>query len=122
MGRSELECDCEIIHNEAVEEVKRGLEDDQVLQAVSDFFKALCDKTRMKIVQALEIHELCVCDISVLLNMTKSAISHQLKYLRDLNIVKSKKVGKEVFYSLSDEHVQEIVEVAKRHIKEETSE
>ena len=118
MGRSELECDCDVLHHETVNEVKRKMEDDEVLFEIADFYKALSDSTRIKIVHALDLSELCVCDISHLLNMTKSAISHQLKYLKDVNIVKARKQGKEVFYSLKDNHVKTVIEISLNHIKE----
>ena len=87
MGKSELMCDCDILHHDAVQKVKAKMEEDEVLFDIADFYKALSDSTRIKIVHALDIHELCVCDISSILNMTKSAISHQLKYLKIMNIV-----------------------------------
>ena len=122
VGRSELECDCDVLHHEAVGEVKRKMESDEILFEIADFYKALSDSTRIKIVCALNLRELCVCDISHLLNMTKSAISHQLKYLRDINIVKSRKEGKEVFYSLKDDHVKKVIKVSLKHIKENVCE
>ena len=118
MGKSELMCDCDILHHDAVQKVKAKMEEDEVLFDIADFYKALSDSTRIKIVHALDIHELCVCDISSILNMTKSAISHQLKYLKIMNIVKARKQGKEVFYSLKDEHVKEVIEVSLKHVKE----
>lgn len=86
------------------------------ITSLSDFFKILGDPTRMKILWALDGTELCVCDLAVELNMTKSAISHQLNSLRAAKLVKFRKEGKNVFYSLDDEHVNQIIEVALDHI------
>jgi ArsR family transcriptional regulator len=88
------------------------------LYDLSDFFKVLGDSTRAKIIWALDESEMCVCDIAVLLNMTKSAISHQLKALKAANLVKYRKEGKVVFYSLTDDHVKEIFEKGLEHIRE----
>ena len=83
---------------------------------MASFFKIVGDPTRTKILSILDKNELCVCDIANLLNMTKSSISHQLKTLKEASIVKSKKDGKEVYYTLDDEHVSEVFEVALYHI------
>jgi ArsR family transcriptional regulator len=85
---------------------------------LSDFFKVLGDSTRTKIMWALDESEMCVCDLAVLLNMTKSAISHQLQCLKQANLVKYRKEGKVVFYSLSDDHINAIFEKGLEHIKE----
>ena len=118
MGRNELMCDCEILHHDVVEKVKKELIDEKTLEDIATFYKVLGDSTRIKIINVLDCHEMCVCDISVLVNMTKSAVSHQLKKLKDMNIVKSRKEGKEVFYSLSDAHVKEVFEISFEHVKE----
>lgn len=118
MGKSELMCDCEIIHTKIVENVKNKILNMQTLESMSKFYKAFSDNTRIKIINILDCHEMCVCDIAVLLNMTKSAVSHQLKYLKTLNIISSRKEGKIVFYSLADEHVKTLFEICLEHIKE----
>ena len=115
-------CDCNIIHKETLEEVKAKMPNDNLLLEMADFYKALSDSTRIKIIAALAHNELCVCDISSLLNMTKSAISHQLQNLREMNLIKGRKAGKEVFYSLADRHVEEVFEVSKEHVLEELNE
>ena len=84
MGKSELICDCEIIHSDIVEHVKKEILNKETLLDIANFYKALSDSTRIKIINALDCHEMCVCDIAVLLNMTKSAVSHQLKYLKNM--------------------------------------
>lgn len=118
MGKTELMCDCDFIHEEHVIKVKKNMLDDDKLLVLADFYKALSDSTRIKIINALKECELCVCDIAVILNITKSAVSHQLKYLREMDIVKSKKVGKEVIYSLNDDHVRQIFEISSKHMRE----
>ncbi|MBQ7973649.1 MAG: winged helix-turn-helix transcriptional regulator [Clostridia bacterium] len=118
MGNSENVCDCDIIHQEQVAVALRTMLDDDTLLNLADFFKILSDSTRVKIVSLLEENELCVCDIANILNMTKSAVSHQLKNLREMNLIKSRKVGKEVWYSLADDHIKKIFEVALEHVNE----
>lgn len=114
-------CDCNVIHEGVVEDVKSKMLDNEFISEISTFFKILGDNTRVKIIFALDHNEMCVCDIANVLNMTKSSISHQLSYLKDLNIVKSRKNGKEVYYSLDDEHVKEVFEVAISHIEHKRS-
>lgn len=116
MSINEYNCDCNVIHESAVKEVKKSMLSDKVINEVASFFKIVGDPTRTKILSILDKNELCVCDIANLLNMTKSSISHQLKTLKEASIVKSKKVGKEVYYTLDDEHVSEVFEVALYHI------
>lgn len=111
-------CDCDVIHADVVEEVSCHMPGDEILYDLADFFKVFGDSTRIKILWALDRHEMCVCDLAVLLNMTKSAISHQLKILRQEKLVKYRREGKNVFYSLQDEHVKTILEVGLEHIKE----
>ena len=118
MGKSEVECDCDMIHEDKVGEVKKKLLQEDILLEMADFYKALSDSTRIKILDVLYEGEFCVCDISVLINMTKSATSHQLKYLREMNLIKSRRQGKEVYYSLADRHVKEVFEISREHIME----
>lgn len=120
MKKDEMLCDCDIIHEEVVNAVKNKMPDENELSDLSDFFKILGDSTRTRIVCALDESEMCVCDLASLLNMTKSAISHQLRSLRQANLVKNRREGKNVFYSLADEHVKEIFEKGLEHIREET--
>lgn len=111
-------CDCDVIHADIVEEAMKHMPDEEKLYDLADFFKVFGDSTRIKILWALERDELCVCDLAVLLNMTKSAISHQLKTLRQEKLVKYRKNGKIVLYSLQDEHVKTLLEVGLEHIDE----
>ncbi len=113
---NDLICDCSVIHDDVVNSVRENMPDDDLLFDVSDFFKILGDSTRLRILWALDKSEMCVCDIANLLNMTKSSISHQLKVLKENRLVKNRKVGKEVYYSLNDEHVKMVLEIAIEHI------
>lgn len=100
--------DCNIIHHEVVDSVQKKMLDDDVYMEVADMFKVFSDSTRVKIIAALSHSEMCVCDISVLLGMTKSAISHQLRGLKQAKIIKFRKEGRVVYYSLADEHITAI--------------
>ncbi|WP_313343991.1 metalloregulator ArsR/SmtB family transcription factor [Sedimentibacter sp.] len=118
MVREDIICDCDVLHSDVVEEVRKRMPNEDDLYDLADFFKVLGDSTRVRIIWALDENEMCVCDIAVLLNMTKSAISHQLKSLRQANLVKFRKEGKVVYYSLKDDHVKAIFETGMEHIKE----
>ena len=116
------ECQTNHPHKEIVKEVKQFMPNENDLYEVAEVFKVFGDSTSTRILAALFQHELCVCDICKIVNMTKSAISHQLKVLRDFNLVKFRKQGKEVFYSLADEHVVLIYEKALEHVLEKKDE
>lgn len=119
MGKCKcIDCDCNIIHADNVNFVKKNMQSDDILISMADFYKALSDSTRIKIISALSTQELCVCDISALLNMTKSAVSHQLQNLKEMNLIKSVKKGKEVWYSLADKHVEEVFKISLEHVIE----
>lgn len=118
MGKSEMTCDCNVIHEDVVKMYKKGFSKSRLLIELSDFFKILSDNTRISILTIIDQNEVCVCDIASILDMTKSAVSHQLRVLKDANLVKSRKSGKENFYSFSDEHVKDILEIAIEHIRE----
>ena len=107
-----------IIDEYRVEKVSKNILDDDFLVNVAELFKVFGDSTRVRILWALDESEMCVCDIAVLLNMTQSAISHQLRVLKQARLVKNRKDGKVVYYSLDDEHVKEIFEQGLIHIKE----
>ena len=111
-------CDCEMIHEDVVERVRGAMPDGGVFYALANLYKMFADGTRVKILWALSHEEMCVCDLAVLLGMTKSAISHQLKSLRMSNLVKYNKLGKVVYYSLADSHVKDIFEKGFEHISE----
>lgn len=111
-------CDCDVIHADIVEKVSGHMPDEEKLYDLADFFKMFGDSTRIKILWALDSEEMCVCDLAVLLNMTKSAISHQLKTLRQEKLVKYRREGKNAFYSLQDEHVKNLLEIGLEHLEE----
>ncbi|NFN85841.1 winged helix-turn-helix transcriptional regulator [Clostridium sporogenes] len=111
--------DCEIIYADIFNKVKKGMPQEVLTNKLSTFFKIMGDGTRVRILWALDKNEMCVCDLSVLLNMTKSAISHQLKTLKDNSLVCSRREGKHVFYSLDDDHIRDIFEKAVEHLTEE---
>ncbi len=111
-------CECEELHPERIAAKRGEMPEDATLYDLADFFKIFGDSTRISILFAIDGCELCVCGIASLLGMTKSAVSHQLKILRQSALVKYRKVGKNVFYSLADEHVRDIIEKALEHIKE----
>ena len=111
-------CEVEKAHKSVVEKAKKDMPDQDVLYDVAELFKVFGDSTRINILTALFESEMCVCDIGETLSMTKSAISHQLRILRQNKLVKTRKAGKEVFYSLADNHVVKIIEMAIEHIEE----
>ena len=111
---------CEItqVHQGAVDQVRQVLPPDEVLSDLADLFKIFGDSTRIKILYALLRSELCVCDIADLLGLTQSAISHQLRALKSARLVKSRREGKTVFYSLADDHVKAIILQGLEHVSE----
>ena len=113
-----LVCECEEVHEENIQLHKASMPDVDTLYELADFFKIFGDSTRMSILFAIDRGEMCVCDIAALLGMTKSAVSHQLKILRQCDLVTYRKAGKNVYYSLADDHVRDIIEKALEHIKE----
>jgi DNA-binding transcriptional ArsR family regulator len=110
--------DCTVIHEDVVNQVRKNMPEEDVLLNLADLFKVFSDSTRVKIICALLNAEMCVCDIAVLLGMSKSAISHQLRTLRQTRLVKYRREGKVVYYSLEDEHVGTIFDQGLVHIKE----
>ena len=120
MGRSIVCCDCGVLHTDAVEKARKSMATDEKIADVSDLFRVLGDSTRIKILWALDNNELCVCDIASLIGMTKSAVSHQLRVLKDNALVKNRREGKIIYYSLADTHVQDIFEKAVEHVNERT--
>ena len=118
MGKNELSCDCDVIHEEVVARVAKKMPPEESFFELSDFFKVFGDSTRIRILWALDESDMCVCDIAVLLNMTKSAVSHQLRQLRASDLVKTRRDGKVIFYSLADDHVKKIIEMAVEHLEE----
>lgn len=111
-------CEVTLIHEDNVKKAITQLPDDELIADMSDMFKIFGDQTRVKILMALESGELCVCDIAAVMNMSQSAISHQLRVLKQSNIVKTRRQGKVVYYSISDDHVKEIFDIAMVHVQE----
>ncbi len=111
-------CQVECVHTEKVAEVVTKMEQEEILFQLADLFKALGDSTRIRILHALSFSELCVCDLATLLNMSSSAVSHQLRVLRGQKIVKYRKEGKNVIYSLLDFHVSALMEQGLQHVNE----
>ena len=111
-------CEITTIHEDFFQKVKDKMPEEDVLYSLGEFFKILGDGTRIKILNALFYSEMCVCDIAALLGMTQSAISHQLRVLKQGRLVKHRKEGKSVYYSLDDEHIKHIIEQGLTHIKE----
>ena len=118
MPKNEETCECEIIHDDIVKKVKSTFPKDEMIFDLADFYKIFGDTTRVKILYALDKSELCVCDISALLGMSISAVSHQLRTLRESDLVRTERQGKVIYYSLADEHVKSILECGIEHIKE----
>ena len=119
MKNKEIDCCTEKkVHEEIVDKTKKEMPNDEVLADLSDLFRVFGDTTRVKIIFALFSNEMCVCDIAELLGMTQSAISHQLRVLKNARLVKFRKEGKTVFYSLDDEHISEILKCGLEHVNE----
>lgn len=111
-------CSCNTIHEEVVESARLQLLDDTLSQDLASFFKVFGDATRIRILSALFYSEMCVCDLANTLGMTHSAISHQLRIFKSAKLVKSRKDGKVVYYSLADNHIVHIFNQGLEHIKE----
>ena len=111
-------CDCDVIHEDVVKRVRTAMPHSRDFYDLANLYKMFSDNTRVKILWALSCNPMCVCDLAVLLGMTKSAISHQLKSLRLSNLVRYEKQGKIVYYFLADDHVKDIFEKGFEHIKE----
>lgn len=117
MAKNEFICDCNMIHKEVVDTIKKEIPNEKTFHYLATFFKLIADETRLRILFVLAKKETCVCDIANILSMSKSSISHQLATLRNSGIVKCRKEGKEAYYSLDDAHVTKVFEVAIDHIK-----
>ena len=111
---------CELLHAhpESIEKIRGNMPDDDTLIDLSELFKVFGDSTRTNILMALFESEMCVCDIATLLNMSMSAISHQLRVLKQAQLIKFRRDGRTVFYSLADDHVRTILEQGMDHICE----
>ena len=111
------ECNCGL-NKDLTKQVKKKMLNDDILFDIAEVFKIFGDSTRMKIIYALKLSELCVCDLAFITNSTQSAISHQLRILKQAKLVKARKDGKVVYYSLKDEHVIKLFEIGREHVEE----
>lgn len=119
MKRTEVECcDVTCVHNQIIEAVKEKMPAEELLKELADFYKVFGDATRIKILCVLLRSEMCVCDLAEMLGMTQSAISHQLRVLKQMKLVKNRREGKTVYYSLADGHIQNIISQGMEHIME----
>ena len=134
MGKTEVECcDVTCIHNENVKLALEQMPDEELLNSLAvgsemcirdrinslaDFYKAFADGTRVKILYVLQKSEMCVCDLAEILGVTQSAVSHQLRMLKQMKLVKNRRDGKTVYYSLADGHIQSIISQGLEHITE----
>ena len=110
--------ECTVLHEDVVNEIKKKIPEEGLIYDLAEFFKVFADSTRMKIIYSLMKNELCVCDIANIVQTTQSAISHQLRLLKQAKLVKFRKEGKVVYYSLDDEHISQIVKKGREHIEE----
>lgn len=115
---SEYFCKCQVIHEDAVRLAKKEMTDEETLYFMSEFFRMFGDTTRLKIINALMISELCVCDLAALVGMSQSVISHHLKILRAARVITFRREGKVVYYSLCDEHIRLIFGQGLMHMQE----
>jgi len=111
-------CDCTVIHPEIIKEVEKHLPDVEILYDLAELFKMFGDSTRIRILYALFESEMCVCDISSLLGISQSAISHQLRVLKQAKLVRYRRDGKTVYYALADDHVKTIINQGLSHVEE----
>ncbi len=111
-------CGFLFVHEDMVRQVTEKMPEDEKLYDLAELFKVFGDSTRIKILYALFEAELCVCDIAQLLGLTQSAVSHQLRVLKSSRLVKPRKDGKTVFYSLADDHVRTLIAQGMEHIEE----
>lgn len=111
-------CTVHVVHEQTVQSVRAQMLEDELLYDLAELFKLFGDTTRIKILWALSKAEMCVCDVAALIGTTQSAVSHQLRLLRDARLVKTRKAGKVVYYSLNDEHIAHIFDQGLTHVQE----
>ena len=111
-------CECLEIHEDLLKIVNETMPDEEELYDLADLFKVFADSTRIRILFVLFESEVCVCDLAKALNMTQSAVSHQLRILKQNKLVKNRREGKSIFYSLADDHVRTIISMGREHILE----
>ena len=113
-------CEETYIHEESVQAARPALADLPTAVRLADTFQALSDPTRVRLISALAAQELCVCDLAALLGMSQSAVSHQLRILRNLSLVRTRKEGRIVFYALDDEHIRDLFQRGLEHVQHKT--
>ena len=119
MKKIEAECcDVTYVHDDIVRQIRTKMPAEELLKELADFYKVFGDSTRIKILCVLLKAEVCVCDLAEILGMTQSAISHQLRVLKQMKLVKNRREGKTVYYSLADGHIQDIISQGMEHITE----
>ena len=111
-------CDCDVIHEDVVNKVQNSMAEEDHLYDLAEVFKVFGDSTRIRILEALSKSEMCVCDIAFLLTLTQSASSHQLRVVKQARLVKNRRDGKIVYYSLDDDHIERILNMGLEHIRE----
>lgn len=112
-------CDGMLVHTSVVEGVRGHLVADEAVQDMAAMFKMMADPTRLKLINALMLSEMCVCDLTELMGMSQSAVSHQLAALRKSRLIKSRRDGKQIYYSLDDEHISLLFNQCLIHVREE---
>ena len=117
-GENIAECEFKHIHQDIIETVRENMPEEDILVDLAELFKVFGDSTRIRILHALFESELCVGDIAQILNLSQSAVSHQLKLLKDAKLVRFRREGKIIFYSLDDDHVRTILSMGMEHIEE----
>ncbi|MBQ2812663.1 MAG: helix-turn-helix transcriptional regulator [Clostridia bacterium] len=122
MPKNEFTCDCNAVNTQLVESIVENMPDEKTFDSLAGFYKMLGDTTRCKIIFALLSSEMCVCDLANVLSMSKSAVSHQLGKMKSNGVVRCRRNGKEVYYSLDDEHISEIFTVTAEHIRHKKGE
>ncbi len=110
-------CDCRLIHRQVVEEARASALDLNEIGLLAQIFKALADETRLNILWALEKREMCVCDLAAMLGLTESAVSHQLRLLRNLQLVTNRRDGGVLYYRVADNHVSQLIRITLEHIR-----
>ena len=111
-------CECNVIHEDVVNYVKENMPKSKSINNLTEFFKIMGDNTRIQILCALAQNEMCVCDLVSVVNVSRSAMSHQLRILRHAHLVKSRREGKNIFYSLDDDHVKSVIQTSLEHTEE----
>jgi DNA-binding transcriptional ArsR family regulator len=118
VGNNKDLCDCRVIHEDKVNRAREDSMSREIAENLCQTFKALGDNTRLNILYALEKQEMCVCDLAAMLDVTESAVSHQLRLLRTLRLVTNRREGTILYYSLADDHVSQLIQVALEHVQE----